>query len=482
MRMMDQEHARAGRPVAPSLHAGIVAAVPDAVVVVDDAGLIVLANPHVTEVFGWAEHEICGQPVEVLMPPRFRALHPGRRGGYSGHRMDLLELRGHRKDGTEFPAEISLATIEEDGRRWVCATVRDITARKRSEERFRQLVDAAPDPLVITDAAGTIVLANQQAQAVFGYAGDDLVGQPIEILVPARHREGHRRMRAAFAAAPDVRPMGSGRELYALHRDGHEIPVEISLAPLVTDDELLLSASIRDLSERNRIQAQVDQVREDLVATVSHEMRTPLTSIIGYLELVLDDEPLPAQTSSMLEIVRQNAHRELALVNDLLTVASVGDEGPGADVVDLGALVRASVAQALPVAAGRGVRLGVSPGHGAALVRGRSHRLRQVVDNLVSNALKFTPAGGTVTVSSGDVDGRASITVTDDGVGIEADELPVVFERLYRTPSAIAACTPGAGIGLSLVKAITQAHGGRVEVTSAVGEGSTFRVLLPYAA
>lgn len=465
-----------------ALHAGIVDAVPDAVVLVDDEGRIVMTNPHVTETFGWTGEELAGQPVEVLMPPRFRGHHPRLRGGYAGMRLNLLELRGFRKDGTEFPIEISLATIHEADQRWVCATIRDITVRKRSEERFRQLVDAAPDPMVITDRDGTIVIANQQAQAVFGYAVDELLGHPIEVLVPARFHAEHRRERAAYAATPGVRPMGSGRELYARHRDGHEIPVEISLSPLVTDDEVLLSASIRDLTERNRMHAQVDHVREDLIATVSHEMRTPLTSIIGYLELVLESsDALPGATRGMLEVVHQNAHRELALVNDLLTVASVGAEGPGDEVVDLAEVVVASVVNAAPVAHGRGIFLTHLSTAELTAVRGRPHRLRQVVDNLVTNALKFTPSGGVVTVCAEVVDGHACVTVTDTGVGIAVDELPMIFERLYRTPAAIAACTPGAGIGLSIVQSITQAHGGRVEVASTLGEGSTFRVLLPYA-
>lgn len=469
--------------VAPTLHAGIVEAMPDAVVVADPEGRIVLTNPRAAEVFGWSEDELVGRPIEILMPPRYRARHPRLRKGYAGLRMNLLELRGYRKDGTEFPAEISLATIVEGASTWVCATVRDITERKRSEERFRQLVDAAPDPLVITDAAGTIVLASEQAQAVFGYTGDELVGEPIEVLVPTRYHETHRRMRQRFAASPRFRPMGSGQELYARHQDGSEIPVSISLAPLVTEDEVLLSASIRDLTERNRVQTQVDQVREDLVATVSHEMRTPLTSIIGYLELVLDStEPLPPAARSMLEVVHQNAYRELGLVNDLLTVASVGSEGPSASTVDMAEVVAAAVAQARVLAQDRGVDLQVDADPGARPVSGRAHRLRQVVDNLVSNALKFTPAGGSVRVTCSDLDGRTTVTVEDTGTGIEPDELPMVFERLYRTRAAVDACTPGVGIGLSLVRSITQGHGGTVEVRSTPGTGTTVRVRLPYAA
>lgn len=468
--------------VAPSLHAGIVEAMPDAVVVTDPDGRIVLTNPRAAEVFGWRPGELVGRPIEILVPPRHRARHPRLRRGYAGLRMDLLELRGYRKDGTEFPAEISLATIVEGPRTWVCATVRDITDRKRSEERFRQLVDSAPDPLVITDTAGTIVLASERAQAVFGYTAAELVGESIEVLVPTRYHAAHRRMRQRFAANPRFRPVGSGQELYARHRDGSEIPVAISLAPLVTDDEVLLSASVRDLTDRNRVQTQVDQVREDLVATVSHEMRTPLTSIIGYLELVLDSpDELPPSARSMLEVVHQNAYRELGLVNDLLTVASVGSEGPADGLVDMSDVVVASVAQARARAEDRGVDLQVVADPRARAVNGRVHRLRQVVDNLVSNALKFTPEGGSVRVTCTDLDGRTTVTVEDSGMGIEPDELPMVFERLYRTRAAVDACAPGVGIGLSLVRSITQGHGGTVEVHSTPGAGTTVRVRLPYA-
>lgn len=480
--MVAMANAGADGLVAPSLHAGIVEAMPDAVVVTDPDGRIVLTNPRAAEVFGWRAGELVGRPIEILVPPRHRARHPRLRRGYAGLRMDLLELRGYRKDGTEFPAEISLATIVEGPRTWVCATVRDITDRKRSEERFRQLVDSAPDPLVITDTAGTIVLASERAQAVFGYTAAELVGESIEVLVPTRYHAAHRRMRQRFAANPRFRPVGSGQELYARHRDGSEIPVAISLAPLVTDDEVLLSASVRDLTDRNRVQTQVDQVREDLVATVSHEMRTPLTSIIGYLELVLDSpDELPPSARSMLEVVHQNAYRELGLVNDLLTVASVGSEGPADGLVDMADVVVASVAQARARAEDRGVDLQVVADPRARAVNGRVHRLRQVVDNLVSNALKFTPEGGSVRVTCTDLDGRTTVTVEDSGMGIEPDELPMVFERLYRTRAAVDACAPGVGIGLSLVRSITQGHGGTVEVHSTPGAGTTVRVRLPYA-
>lgn len=334
------------------------------------------------------------------------------------------------------------------------------------------VVEAVPDAVVVADERGRIVLANGHAADLFGWPHAELIGQPHQVLLPERHR-------GLGLLAPELNGLP---EVVCLRRDGTEFPAEVSIAPIDKRGRTWACVSIRDLTERHRIQGRVDQVREDLIANVSHEMRTPLTSIIGYLELVLDTtRELPDHTRAMLEVAQQNAHRELSLVNDLLTVAAADDEGPGDDLIDLGDVVTHCVTRAQPAAVDRGVALtSLGDGH-RRLVHGRRHRLRQVVDNLISNALKFTPPGGSVRVRSLEVGGRPCIQVVDTGTGIPDDELPLIFERLYRTSAAVAACTPGAGIGLSLVKAIVQAHGGAIDVTSTLGEGSTFSVLLPPA-
>lgn len=193
---------------------------------------------------------------------------------------------------------------------------------------FRLLLDAAPDATVIVDESATIVLANAQVANVLGWAQDELLGQPIEVLVPSRLREGHQARRTGFLEMPTIRPMGIGRNLFARHKDGHEIPVEISLSPLETDSGTLVSAAVRDISDRLRIEEESNRMREEIIATVSHELRTPLTSIIGYAELLedLDDTELGPHAREILEIIQRNAARELRLVDDLLTMASLDDE------------------------------------------------------------------------------------------------------------------------------------------------------------
>lgn len=347
---------------------------------------------------------------------------------------------------------------------------------------FRKLVDAAPDATVIVDSEATIVLSNRQMLNVFGWSGDDLVGKPIEMLVPERFRPSHPALRGGFVRQPSVRPIGAV-EVFALHRDGREIPVEISLSPLETDQGLLVSAAIRDLTERRRIQAEADRMRDELIATVSHELRTPLTSIIGYTELLADlgPEELGPTARSLVAVIERNAAREMRLIDDLLTMAFL--DGNRMDVarepMDLGELADRVVTDQSTAAAEAGLDLlldvvGIRPVHGDF------HRLVQVLENLLTNAFKFTPSGGEVRVRVREEERGAVLEVSDTGVGLREEERAEIFERLYRTPSAVAAHAQGAGLGLSIVSKIVDAHAGEIEVDSAVGVGTTFRVLLPY--
>ncbi|WP_244929328.1 ATP-binding protein [Nocardioides sp. W7] len=347
---------------------------------------------------------------------------------------------------------------------------------------FRKLIDAAPDPTVIVDGDAQIVLANRQMLNVFGWSGEELIGGPIEVLVPERFRPEHPSLRGGFMRRPSVRPIGAV-EVFALHRDGREIPVEISLSPLETDQGLLVSAAIRDLTERRRMQAEADRMRDELIATVSHELRTPLTSIVGYTELLADLGPdeLGPTARSLVGVIERNAAREMRLVDDLLTMAFLdgGRLHIAREPMDLVALVNRVVTDQRTAAAEAGLRLLVEV-EDVRPVLGDFYRLVQVLENLLTNAFKFTSSGGEVRVRVVDDGGLAVLEVTDTGVGLREDERAQIFERLYRTPSAVAAHTQGAGLGLSIVSKIVDAHAGEIQVDSELGVGTTFRVVLPY--
>jgi signal transduction histidine kinase len=309
----------------------------------------------------------------------------------------------------------------------------------------QEAFESFPDAVVVVDAQERIVLANERARRLCGRAAEELAGQPVSVLLPPR------------AEVVQV-PLRSGGGTYAL--------ITVRAGPERGDE------------------ARADRVREDLIATVSHELRTPLTSIIGYAELLQDlpDEDVSPTARRMLDVVERSAARELRLVDDLLTLAFLGEErmpvalGP----VDLGAIVRSAAETGRTPARRRGLTLEVHDA-GVGPVRGDAQRLGQVVDNLLTNAVKFTPPGGRVDLRVLDDGDAALLEVADTGPGVPAEDLERIFERLYRSASAVRGQVPGAGLGLPIVRAIVEAHGGRVEATSEPGAGTVVRVRVPYA-
>jgi signal transduction histidine kinase len=237
------------------------------------------------------------------------------------------------------------------------------------------------------------------------------------------------------------------------------------------------------LHTQNERLREVDGLKDDLIALVSHELRTPLTSIVGYLELVQDDkDELKEEHREHLEVVSRNAHRLLGLVSDLLFAAQVqaGRVTLEKDLVSIPELLDEAVAASLPTATSRQIAVTVHR-HDAAEVIGDRQRLAQVIDNLLSNALKFTPANGSVGVSVIARENTVLIEVADSGLGISPADQKKLFTRFFRTEKAIRKSIQGTGLGLSIVKAIVEGHGGEITVESAEGKGATFRVTLPLA-
>ena len=242
----------------------LVDSAPDGIVIVNQEGRIVLVNLQTETLFGYTRAELLHQPVEILVPDRFRGRHRGHRAGFmSEPQLRPMgagrELYGLRKDGSEFPIEISLSPIQTDSGLLVSGAIRNITDRKRAEQRILALLDSAPDAMVVVGEDGRISLVNTQTEKLFGYQREELLGQPVEVLVPERFWGNHRKHRAKYMDHTQVRPMGVGLDLYGLRKDGTEFPVEISLSPQQTEEGVFVSSTIRDVSHRKRVEEALRQ-------------------------------------------------------------------------------------------------------------------------------------------------------------------------------------------------------------------------------
>jgi PAS domain S-box-containing protein len=461
---------------------------PDAVLAVDADGRIVRANAQAEATFGYRRDELDGQPVEVLLPERFHAAHREHRSGFMGaprqRQMGAgLRLVGLRRDGTEFPIAISLTPVDVGARRIVMAVARDMTERREAQRRFRRLLESAPDAVLIVSADGRIIQVNGRAEELFGRRRQELVGSPLEELVPPARRGAHRAGFAGYFAEPRVMHLGGdGFQVVGLAKDGREFPIELDLSPIDTEAGLMAIAAIRDLTERRRMERERDALLAELgsgrerlrvlsmrlLDAQEQERRTIARELHDEIGQALTAVRIDLQTlqGSVDDTARPFVESALAVTRHLVTQAR-----------DMSLDLRPSLLDDLGLTAAlrwylerHQQRLG-----GAATLVGDLADLRlppqletacfRVAQEALTNVARHAGARS-VRVELRRADGEIELSVQDDGAGFDVE-------------AARHRAVAGNSMGLLGMEERVMLAGGRLEVQSRVGRGTEVRVRLP---
>ncbi|MDJ0794891.1 MAG: PAS domain S-box protein [Woeseiaceae bacterium] len=463
----------------------------DCHIVTDARGVIREVNLGAAALFGYEPDELIGQPIEVLVPEDRREWHAELRTRYQASPRarpmeSSQELFGLRKDGSTFRAEIALNPVVTEEGILVTTTIREIRQNGVSDTLFRQLLESAPDAMVIIDEDGKIAIVNCRAEAMFGYERADMLGQPVEMLLPERLRRIHAAHRSGFAMNPRLRPMGQGQELVARAEDGSEFPVEISLSPVYTSKHRFISSVIRDVTERKRMEDEIIAARLEaerankansaFLAAASHDLRQPvqaLSLLNGALRRTITDE-------RALEMVDSQQHSLTAmtnLLNSLLDISRLdaGAVTPECEDFPIQRLIDRLSDEFARQAQHAGLEF--SAGTSTAVINSDPNLLDEIIQNFVSNAIRYTESGS-VRMECEESDGIFTLKVIDTGIGIAEDQLDEIFREFHQC-KAPGASKEGFGLGLAIVKRLSDLLGLHLHVESKLGKGSSFSISLP---
>jgi PAS domain S-box-containing protein len=470
------------------------ASIGDAVISTDAAGLVTFMNPVAETLTGWPQADALGRPLTQIFQivnertrrpvdnPALRAIHAGTVVGLANHTI----LVG--RDGIERPIDDSAAPIRDESGCLLGAVLvfRDVTER-RSADRFRTLlaaiVEASEDAIVSKSLDGVIQSWNAAAERLFGYTAVEAVGRSITLIIPPERQDEERTILDRIGRGERIQHF----ETVRVAKDGRRIDISLTVSPLLDDEDHVIGASkvARDITEKKRVEAalrEADRRKDEFLATLAHELRNPLAPLrngLQILRLAQGDAGTVAQVRDMMD--RQLAHM-VRLIDDLLDIARIGQNKIELRRarVPLAAIINSAVETARPSIEAQGHELTVSLGDEPLFVDADLTRLAQVFANLLTNSAKFTPPSGRIRITADRQSDDIVVTVRDTGIGIPREALPRIFDMFAQVDGSIERSTGGLGIGLALVKGLTEMHGGVVTAKSdGPGKGSAFTVRLP---
>ena len=489
--------------------AAIISSADDAIISKDLNGIVTTWNKAAQRLFGYTADEMVGRPIATLIP----ADHPDEEPQIlerirRGERIEHYETRRRRKDGRIIDVSITISPIRDRLGRVTGASkiARDITERKRwqkaevAESFLGALVESAEDAIIGKNLNGIVTSWNPAAEKLFGYTAAEIIGKPMTILFPDDHADEETQILGRIRNGERIEHYQTARR----RKDGKLIDVAQTISPIrdslgrivgvsnITRDvteqkrgERRERDALRQAQEARRQAEESSRAKDDFLATISHELRTPMTAIMGWSRMMMGGQLTPDVMKRAIETIDRNAQAQAQLIEDLLDISRIvsGRLRIEFKPVDLAAVVTGAVESIRPAAEAKRIRIQTVLSSGAGPILGDAQRLQQVVWNLLSNSVRFTPKDGFIQLQLQRIESQVELRLTDTGIGIKADFIPHLFERFTQADTSITRSRGGLGMGLAIVKSLVEVHGGVVSAFSeGEGKGATFVIKLPVSA
>lgn len=464
---------------------------PVPLMLVSGAGKIELVNRHFEELFGYDTDELHGKNVDILVPDVARSYHPILREAYTriptkrtmGANRDL---HGISKTGQTIPLELGLEPVKNGDETWALVVASDLSVRQQMEHRMRQALDASSSAMIMVDRDSRIIFINETALTLLGYEQDEVMGKTIEMLVPDDVKRAHPVYVGSFMHNRKTRTMGLGSHLYARHKDGSTIPVEIALTPVVSGTDEFVMCTVTDLTERVAANIALDQKSAELADlnvdlsqfaySASHDLKAPLSTIVGLMNVCIED-----LDDNNLDEVRENfakimeiAKRSTEKVESVLEIARAAGKKITAEPVNIETEIN-NIWMDLAGAENH-IQLKLVLTHKDPIMLERA-TFGVILENLISNAVRYSDKdkkSSYIKINSHLDDKGLQIVVSDNGIGIPEENLDHVFQMFRRLDER-----SGDGLGLALVKKQLDRLGGSIGVNSTVGKGTEFTITMP---